>query len=182
MTGAGYDFPGFVYDARNAPPPWCAPWLSLAEIMIAIKWKAAIWAGIAAGVVSTLAQVLLWASFTDAFPSALFRDSRLAAAILMGRDVLPPPASFDLSIMLIAACVHFTLSVVYGVMLAIMISRAAMGITVLIGAGFGAALYAVNLYGFTAIFPWFAEVRDWITLAVHVVFGVTAAATYRALE
>ncbi len=150
--------------------------------MIAIKWKAAIWAGIAAGVVSTLAQVLLWASFTDAFPSALFRDSRLAAAILMGRDVLPPPASFDLSIMLIAACVHFTLSVVYGVMLAIMISRAAMGITVLIGAGFGAALYVVNLYGFTAIFPWFAEVRDWITLAAHVVFGVTAAATYRALE
>ena len=33
-----------------------------------------------------------------------------------------------------------------------------------------------------AIFPWFAEVRDWITLAAHIVFGVTAAATYKALE
>jgi len=150
--------------------------------MIAIKWKAAMWAGILAGVISTLAQVFLWAAFTDAFPSALFRDSRLAAAILMGRDVLPPPASFDLSIMLIAACVHFALSIVYGVMLAVMISRTVMGIAVLVGAGFGAALYAVNLYGFTAIFPWFAEARDWITLLAHVVFGVTAAATYKALD
>jgi hypothetical protein len=150
--------------------------------MIAIKWKAAIWAGVAAGVVSTLAQALLWGAFTDAFPSALFRDSRLAAAILMGRDVLPPPASFDLSIMLIAACVHFALSIVYGITLAIMISRAVVGIAVLIGAGSGASLYAVNLYGFTAIFPWFAEVRDWITLVAHVVFGVTAAAAFKALK
>ncbi|HXF65665.1 MAG TPA: sodium:proline symporter [Burkholderiales bacterium] len=149
--------------------------------MIAIRWKPAIWAGIVAGVVSTLAQIVLWASFTDAFPSALFRDARLAAAILMGQDVLPPPASFDLSIMVIAACVHFALSIVYAVMLALMIARAVMGISVMIGAGFGAVLYLVNLYGFTAIFPWFAEVRDWITLAAHVVFGVSAAATYRAL-
>jgi len=149
--------------------------------MIAIQWKAAIWAGLIAGVVSTLIQVLLWASFTDAFPSALFRDARLAAAILMGRNVLPPPASFGLSIMLIAACVHFALSILYGVILATMISRASMGIAFLIGAGFGAALYVVNLYGFTAIFPWFAQVRDWNTVAAHIVFGVTAAVTYRAL-
>lgn len=149
--------------------------------MIAIRWKAAIWAGIVAGVASSLAQLALWASFTDAFPSALFRDSRLAAAILLGRDVLPPPASFDLPIMVVAACVHFGLSALYGVALAFMISRAGRGTAVSIGAGFGAALYVVNLYGFTAFFPWFTEVRDWITLVAHVVFGVSAAATYRAL-
>ncbi len=148
--------------------------------MVTIKWKAAIWAGIVAGVVSTLLQALLWAS-TGAFPSALFRDSRLAAAILMGRDVLPPPATFDLTVMLIAGCVHFALSIVYGTLLAIIISRAAMGMAVLIGAGFGAGLYGVNLYGFTAIFPWFADVRDGITFAAHVAFGVAAAVTYRAL-
>ena len=148
--------------------------------MIAIEWKAAIWAGIVAGVVSTLVQMLLWAA-TGAFPSALFRDSRLAAAILMGRDVLPPPATFDLTVMLIAGCVHFALSIGYGALLAIIVSRRAAGLAALIGAGFGAALYAVNLYGFTAVFPWFAEVRDWVTFAAHVAFGVTAAATYRAL-
>ena len=148
--------------------------------MDAIRWTAALWAGIIAGVVSTLVQALLWVS-TGAFPSALFRDSRLAAAIVMGREVLPPPATFDLTVMLVAGCVHFALSIGYGAMLALIISRAAMGMAVLIGAGFGAALYVVNLQGFTAIFPWFAQVRDWNTFAAHIVFGVTAAVTYRAL-
>lgn len=100
----------------------------------------------------------------------------------MGRDVLPSPATFDPSIMLVAACIHFALSIAYGVLVAIMTARTGTGMAISIGAGFGGSLYVVNLYGFTAIFPWFAEVRDWITLAAHIVFGVTAAATYKALE
>lgn len=135
-----------------------------------------------AGVVSTLVQMLLWALFTDTFPSVLFRDARLTAAILMGRDVLLPPATFNLSIMLVAACIHFALSIAYGVMVAIVTSRTGTGTAISIGAGFGASLYVVNLYGFTAIFPWFAQVRDWITLVTHIVFGATAAATYKKLE
>ncbi len=99
----------------------------------------------------------------------------------MGRDVLPPPATFAPAIMLVAACIHFALSIAYGVVVAIMTSRTGTGTAISIGAGFGALLYVVNLYGFTAIFPWFVEVRDWITLAAHLVFGATAAATYKAL-
>ena len=144
--------------------------------------RAAVWAGVAAGVGSALAQVLLWLAFTDAFPHALFRDARLTAAILLGQGVLPPPTTFDAAIMLISALIHFALSIVYGLALAWVIARAAMGASLLIGALFGLALYAVNMYGFTALFPWFAQARDWITIAAHVVFGVTAAGIYRWLE
>lgn len=147
----------------------------------AIEWRAAIWAGVAAGVASALAQIVLWSSFADMFPQALFRDARLAAAIVLGRDVLPPPATFDVFVMLVAACVHFALSIAYGVLVAALVSRTGTAAAVCIGTGFGAALYGVNLYGFTAIFPWFVEVRDWVTLAAHLVFGATAAWTYRAL-
>jgi hypothetical protein len=41
------------------------------------------------------------------------------------------------------------------------------------------ALYAINMYGFTAIFPWFAASRDKITLTAHIAFGVVAAGAYR---
>ena len=51
-----------------------------------------------------------------------------------------------------------------------------------VAAGVGSALYAVNLYGFTALFPWFAQARDWITITAHLMFGVTAAGVYRWLE
>jgi hypothetical protein len=144
--------------------------------------RAAIWAGVAAGVSSALAQVLLWLAFTDTFPHALFRDARLTAAILLGQGVLPPPATFDAVIMLISALIHFALSIVYGLALAWVLARTAAGASLLIGALFGLALYAVNLYGFTTLFPWFAQVRDWITIIAHLVFGITAAGIYRWLE
>ena len=47
------------------------------------------------------------------------------------------------------------------------------------GGLFGVALYALNMYGFTAIFPWFAASRDGITLVAHIAFGVVAAGAYR---
>lgn len=48
-------------------------------------------ASIGAGTVSTLAQMLLWSIQGDAVIQSLLRDARFAAAIVMGRGVLPPP-------------------------------------------------------------------------------------------
>ena len=144
-----------------------------------IDYRAAIYAGIAAGMVATVAQVVLWVVFTDALPAIFFRDSRFAAAIVMGRAVLPPPSSFDGRVMLIATVVHFALAVGYGLILARLIARRRTASSLLAGAAFGLGLYALNMYGFTIVFPWFASSRDWITAATHAVFGSTAAGVYR---
>jgi len=34
------------------------------------------------------------------------------------------------------------------------------------------------MYGFTLVYPWFEQARDWITVVAHVVFGVVAAAAW----
>jgi hypothetical protein len=135
-------------------------------------------ASIAAGTLSTLVQVVLWLLFTDAWPAILFRDARLAAAIVMGASVLPPPASFDPAVMLVATVVHFALSVVYTALVAWLVGRHPPGHAMALGAGFGLALYAVNMHGFTLVYPWFAQARDWITVVAHVVFGVVAAVAW----
>jgi hypothetical protein len=142
-------------------------------------WHAMIWAGVIAGTLATLVQVLLWLIFTEDFPAILFRDARLTAALLLGRSVLPPPATFDAGIMLAATLVHFSLSILYAAMLAPFAVRLGSVPALLSGAVFGAALYIVNLYGFTAIFSWFAQARGWITLVAHVMFGVTIISAYR---
>ncbi len=147
-----------------------------------IDVRAAVYAGVAAGIVSTLAQIALWLIFSDAFPAILFRDARLTAAIVMGRGVLPPPASFDWRVMLAATLVHFALSMLYGLILSWLMSRLATPLSTIVGAAFGLILYAANMYGFTVVFPWFEAARDWITLASHLVFGVVAALVYRALS
>jgi len=148
-----------------------------------IHWRTAAFAGIAAGAVATVFQIALWWITAEPLTAILFRDSRLTAAIVMGRQVLPPPATFDSTIMLVAAIVHLALSIAYGLALAAMISRLSALLSwprsLLVGAAFGIALYAVNMYGFTIAFPWFAMARGWITAVTHAVFGIAAAAVYK---
>jgi hypothetical protein len=141
--------------------------------------RAAIYAGVAAGILATALQIVLWAIFTDAIPAILYRDSRFAAAIVLGPGVLPPPASFDPGIMMIAAVVHFALAIAYALLLARLIANLRMRTSLVVGAAFGLSVYALNMYGFTAVFPWFASSRDWITTLTHLVFGMVLAAVYR---
>jgi hypothetical protein len=141
-----------------------------------IHWRSAALAGMAAGVVATVAQIALWWAASVPLPEILFRDARLTAAIVMGREVLPPPATFAWSVMLVATLVHFALSIAYGLALSVFIGRVGTDLALLLGAVFGIFLYAINMYGFTFVFPWFAAARDWITAVTHVVFGVVAAA------
>jgi hypothetical protein len=136
-------------------------------------------AGIAAGVVATLAQILLWLIFTDEFPAVLMRDARLTAAMAMGSRVLPPSFGFDADVWLVASFIHFALSVCYAALLAPFAARWGIAMSMLAGAAFGLLIYAINLYGFTEMFPWFTQARGPITAAAHVVFGMTAIFTYR---
>jgi hypothetical protein len=148
---------------------------------MSLNWIRAAGAGIIAGIVATVAQVLLWWAFTDDLPQVLYRDARLTAAILMGPGVLPPPSTFDLKIMIVATVIHVGLSIAYGLILVLAIHRISIRLALFSGLVFGLILYVVNMYGITAIFPWFSAVRDWITIVAHAVFGVSVAAAYKVL-
>lgn len=145
-----------------------------------VDWRVAALAGIGGGIVATAVQLLLWWLFTDDLPEIFFRDARLTAAIVMGARVLPPPAEVSVAVMVAATLVHLALSAIYGLVLAVLIAPLDTRRALLLGAIFGLLLYVINLYGFVAMFPWFAVARDWITLVAHLAFGVSAAAAYRA--
>ena len=146
-----------------------------------MNWIRAAAAGIVAGVVAPVAQIILWWAFTDDLPSILYRDARLTAAIVMGPAVLPPPSTFDLAVMIVATGIHTGLSVAYSLILVFAIRRRPIREALLAGLVFGLILYVVNMYGMTGMFPWFSEARDWITVAAHVVFGISVAAVYKIL-
>ena len=153
---------------------------SIRERTTGVDVVAAVLAGVAAGIFATVVQIVLWAIFTDALPAIVYRDSRFAAAIVLGPGVLPPPATFDAVIMSIAAVVHFALAIVYALLLARFIACLRMRASLLAGAAFGVGVYALNMYGFTLVFPWFVSSRDWITAVTHLVFGMVLAGVYRA--
>lgn len=135
--------------------------------------------GMAAGTVATIVQVVLWWLAARSPLDMLLRDTRLAAAIVLGPAVLPPPATLDWRITLVAALVHIALSLAYAALLNALTMRLDAVRSVLAGCLFGLLLFGINMYGFTTLFPWFEASRDWITAAAHAVFGMTAAATYK---
>ena len=144
-----------------------------------VSWRTAVVAGICAGVIATAVQLVLWWIAGYPLPETLYRDARLAAAIVMSRDVLPPPAAFELGIMLVATVLHFGLSIIYGFVFVYLMRALALGAVAGLFAGlvFGLVLYVVNMYGFTLVFPWFSLVRDWVTVVAHLVFGLVLAGT-----
>lgn len=106
---------------------------------------------------------------------------RMIAAIVMGEGVLPPPASFDLMIMMAAMAVHLMLSIVIGVGFAFIAKRFGLLMAVGVGAVVGLALYVLNFYGMTAIFPWFAMARNTISIVSHIAFGMVLGLSYHRL-
>src|ERR671919_321634 len=117
-----------------------------------LDWSAAIWAGIIAGAVFMVVEMLL---VQMALGMSMWGPPRMIAAIVMGKGVLPPPETFDATIVMVAMVVHFVLSVVFVIPLALVLHRMASAPALLVGGVYGLVLYLVNFYLFTAVFPWF---------------------------
>jgi hypothetical protein len=151
-------------------------------------WRAASVAGIVAGVVFLLLD-LLGAMLLGAGawkPLTIIAPLTMIAAIVLGPDVLVQPPTVQMSVVLAAVVVHFVLSVVFALILATLMAPfhfdSSIGMASLVGAVFGLVVYLVNFYGMTAVFPWFAEARGWVTAIAHIVFGLVAADSYLKLE
>ncbi|MEQ9619856.1 MAG: hypothetical protein RIG61_11885 [Deltaproteobacteria bacterium] len=141
-----------------------------------VNWKAAVIAGVIAGIVFLILEMLL-VQFVGG--GSAWGPPRMMAAIVMGQEVLPPPATFDAGVVVTALIVHLILSIIYGVILSVIINKLGIGMALLIGAVSGLILYIVNFYGFTAVFPWFAKARNFITIFSHIIFGLVAAWAYK---
>ncbi len=138
--------------------------------MAAFKWKRGAVAGLVAGLVFVMLEMILVPTVGG---GAMWGPPRMMAAIVLGKGVLPPPATFDAGIVMVGMLIHFALAAVLGVIYAAIASALKLpnAMAILIGAVFGLVVYLVNFWGFTAVFPWFAMARTPITLFTHLVFG-----------
>ena len=125
--------------------------------------------------------MLLWWLTGVPVLTTLWHDARLTAAIVMGSGVLPPPSTARWDVLLVATGLHFALSIAYAVPPVLCAGRLRARWLIVGGGFYGLAIYGVNLYGFTTVFPWFAVSRGWVTVLTHVVFGIALAGTAQLL-
>jgi len=109
---------------------------------------------------------------------ATWGPPRVTAAILLGPEVLPPPATFDSRMVLVGMLVHCALSLILAMLWGVVARPWSVEVTALVGAGFGVAVYLVILYGAAAMVPWFADARNAATIMSHAVFGIALALGY----
>ncbi len=138
------------------------------------SFKSAAIAGSIAGVAFLAVILPLNALIKNVNPWATLR---MIAAIVLGKGVLPPPATFDILVLVAALVLHFALSILYTSIGAI-VSRPARTAAFLMGVILGLLLYMINFYIFTGLFPWFEGARNWISMLTHVVFGSVASLLY----
>lgn len=149
------------------------------KLRLVMDWRAAVIAGLLAGVLTLFLWVVLLVVTTG---GSIWTPFHHIAAILLGEDVLTPSQVMDFRVVLTGTLIHLTLSVVYAVILAFIIHRWGLVVGIVGGALFGLAIYIINYYSFTYLFPWFYPLRSWIALVGHIFFGAAAGGIYELLE
>lgn len=140
-----------------------------------INFRAVVIAGLVAG----MAFLMIEMAMLVMMGQSPWGPPRMMGAIVLGRGALTPPDTFDMVVIGVAMMLHLTLSVMYALAFAFVGGRLALLPSMLAGAIFGAIIYAINFYGFTSLFPWFAMARGMGSVAGHVAFGVILALVYK---
>jgi hypothetical protein len=145
-------------------------------------WRAAVIAGVIAGAIFLLLEVVMALVMGKSPWLAL----SMMAGIVMGPGVATATAGLSAGLLAVALGVHFLLSIVFGLLLAASLAPfnldSSLGMASLAGLVFGLALYAFDFHVMTMTFPWFAEARGPATLVTHLLFGLVAAGSYCLLK
>lgn len=151
---------------------------TFAHKLEATRWGRAVVAALIAGATALVLQMVFAAFFDD----TAWGPARMVAAIVLGAEILSAWAPMTLGIFLTALLVHFGLAILFAWILVPIIEEMGRTKALVVGAAFGAALFVVNFYLMTAVFPWFTDAREWTTFVTHLVFGAVVAGSYLALR
>ena len=140
---------------------------------------AALKAGLAGG---AAALVLLQFFGVVVYDESPWKLLRMIAAMARGPAALEPDDEFDAALVATGLSLFFAFSMLYALALSPFAAEWPRRLAPALGVACGAALYYVNFYGFTELFPWFASLRTIDTFLVHVIFGLALVRGYRAFR
>jgi hypothetical protein len=126
---------------------------------------------------------LIWSALFNAHGP--WRTSHMIAPIFLGADSMAADFRFSLGVVAIALAAHYTLGIVFGLVIAAIMAQLRLespGRSLATGAVLGTLLYLVNFHVMVGLFPWLVDLRGVDTLAAHLLFGMVAAALYERLK
>jgi hypothetical protein len=144
-----------------------------------VDWSAAVWAGLIGGAAFLVVNLALTPIL---FGGNVWVSIRLLASIVMGTEVLAPPATFDAGALAAALITHLALSVAFALLVAFVVHRWGLIIGIVGGATLGLFLYLINFYTLTYFFPQFFPMRGGAMFWGHLLYGALVGGLYEAFE
>jgi MFS family permease len=150
----------------------------LRSIQRNMSWRAVFIAGAVAGSVFLVTNIVLMPLSLGIDPSL---SLRYIAALVLGNQILTQTDNTTL-ITVVGVIVHYVLSFVFTLIVAVVIHRWGILIGIIGGAVLGLALYGINLYTMTVFFSWFFALNNTVLLLSHVLFGAAAGGVYELFD
>jgi len=141
-----------------------------------VAWRAIPYAGLVAGTVFLVMMLTLSPLFLQIDPSIILR---YFASLMMGTDAL---ITDNASVLLVGVLVHYGLSLVLTLIIAIVVHKWGLGVGIVGGAILGLSFYGINLYAGTLVFEWFFAIDSPLLVVGHIVFGAVAGGVYETLD
>ncbi|NVK22789.1 MAG: hypothetical protein HWD86_09745 [Kangiellaceae bacterium] len=149
------------------------------QTQLIVDWSAVLWSGF-------LAAVLTLPVLFFIFPYAVNTDTNTIiqywSSLLLGVSVITIPASFSVSLALVACVVHIILTLVLTAFIASVFHRWGLVIGIAGGALVGLCYYAINIYSVTYFFNWMFQLEGIWFLLFNLFTGALAGGLYEALE
>lgn len=107
---------------------------------------------------------------------------RLFASIVLGESILNPDITVTPVAIITALVVHLLFSLGFGLLVAYVVHRGGFILGIIGGGILGIALYFINFYTFSLLFPWFYSFSSMLMLIGHALFGAVTGGLYEMLE
>lgn len=146
---------------------------------ILVDWRAAVLAGLAAGTLFLILNLLLIPEIIGGTTEVVLR---YFASIVLGPDAVGPSTGFGILTVITAVLLHYLLSIIFAIVVAYVVHRWGVVGGTIGGAVLGLSIYLINMYTFTLLFPWFFTMENTIFLIVHIIFGAAVGALYEVME
>jgi ABC-type cobalamin transport system permease subunit len=144
-----------------------------------VDWQAVFRAAMIAGTVFLLLNLFVVPALMG---SSFWISVRLTASMVLGQEVLAPPATFNGLALAAAVVVHYALALLMTAIIAVVVHLGGLAMGILGGAALGLAFYYIDYYSLTYFFPQFFAMKDGSVIASHVIFGALAGGLYEWLE
>jgi hypothetical protein len=141
-----------------------------------VTWRAVLVSGLVAGTLFLLTDLVFAPLVTQTSATVTLR---YFAALVLGSKVLTQSGT---DILIIGVIVHYVLSLVFALVIALVVHRWGMVVGIVGGAIMGVAIYGINLYTLTVLFPWFFAINSTVILLCHAIFGAVAGGVYEMFD